>query len=181
MACDPWHFLLDSGRKSLDDSFKIEAVYLPNIGTNPCVLMYLSRDEVVFPNAFRCYQDRSRKVYGCIVISSDNNILLVKGRLSQKWSFPKGHMEGKETSLQCATRELQEETGLCLMTEPISFKKYSAAGYFIYSVENEARLFPKDTREIDDARWFSYEEISNLNKNVDVSMFYSHVLKVMDT
>ena len=173
-------FLLYSSNKSLDDSFKIEAAAARSISTNPSVLMYSTRDDVVFPNAFRCYQDRSRKVYGCIVISNINTILLVKGRCSQKWSFPKGHMEGKETSLQCAVRELQEETGLCLVDEPIAFKKYSAAGYFIYSVESETRLFPKDTREIDDARWFSYEEISKLNKNVDVSMFCLHITKVLD-
>ena len=142
--------------------------------------MFSSKDNVVFPSAFRCYQDRSRKVYGCIVISTDNKILLVKGRTSQKWSFPKGHMEGKETSLQCAARELQEETGLCVTTEPIAFKKYSAAGYFIYSVTNEARLFPKDTREIEEADWFTFEDVSRLNKNVDVSMFCSHLTKAID-
>jgi len=89
-------------------------------------------------------------------------------------------MEGKETSLQCATRELQEETGLCIASEPIAFKKYSAAGYFIYSVANETRLFPKDTREVQDADWFTYEEVSKLNKNVDVSMFCLHLSKAIE-
>jgi len=142
--------------------------------------MHFNTDEVVFPSAFRCYQPRSRKVYGSIVISGDNKILLVKGRLSQKWSFPKGHMEGNETSLQCATRELQEETGLSITSKPISYKKYSAAGYFIYSVDNETRLFPKDTREVEEADWFTYEEVSKLNKNVDVSMFCLHLSKAID-
>jgi len=89
-------------------------------------------------------------------------------------------MEGNETSLQCATRELQEETGLSITSKPISYKKYSAAGYFIYSVDNEARLFPKDTREVEEADWFSYEEVAKLNKNVDVSMFYLHLSKAID-
>ena len=30
----------------------------------------------------------------------------------QSWSFPKGHREGDETLLQCAFRELREETGI---------------------------------------------------------------------
>ena len=86
-------------------------------------------------------------------------------------------MEGTETSIQCAVRELGEETGLQITSEPISYKKYSAAGYFIYSVDTEYRLFPKDNREIEAAAWFSYEEIQSLNKNVDVSMFCSHIAR----
>jgi len=135
------------------------------------------REDVAFPSAFRCYQDRSRKVYGSIVISSQNKILLVKGRSSQKWSFPKGHMEGTETSIQCAVRELREETGISITSEPISYKKYSAAGYFIYSVDQEYSPRPKDQREIEAAGWFSYEDIQRLNKNVDVSMFCSHLTR----
>lgn len=130
---------------------------------------------VVFPTAFKCYKPPSHKVYGCIVISQDNKVLLVKGRSSQKWSFPKGHMETRETSLQCALRELSEETGLRITGEPITFKKYSAAGYFIYSVPSEYRLFPQDVREIEDAQWVSLEAMNHLDKNVDVSMFCQHI------
>jgi 8-oxo-dGTP pyrophosphatase MutT (NUDIX family) len=111
------------------------------------------------------------------VISADNKILLVKGRASQKWSFPKGHMERNESSLQCATRELFEETGVVVCGESIAFKKYSAAGYFIYSVPNELPLYPKDMREIQDAQWYSLEDLEKLNKNVDVSMFCQHLSK----
>ncbi len=39
-------------------------------------------------------------------------ILLIKHINSGHWSFPKGHVEGNETELETARREIKEETGL---------------------------------------------------------------------
>lgn len=39
-------------------------------------------------------------------------ILLIKHINSGHWSFPKGHVEGDETELETARREIKEETGL---------------------------------------------------------------------
>ena len=39
-------------------------------------------------------------------------ILLIKHVNSGHWSFPRGHVEGDETELETARREIKEETGL---------------------------------------------------------------------
>ena len=39
-------------------------------------------------------------------------LLLIKNRYGGHWSFPKGHVEGRETEVQTALREVKEETGL---------------------------------------------------------------------
>ena len=126
--------------------------------------------------AFRSYQPPEMKVYGCICISANNRVLLVKGRKSKKWSFPKGHRESTDYStLDCALRELKEETGLVLRNNYLCVKKYKAAEYYIYSMPEESRILPYDTREIEDAGWFTFDEVKELSKNVDVSMFCNHV------
>jgi 8-oxo-dGTP pyrophosphatase MutT (NUDIX family) len=126
--------------------------------------------------AFKSYLPPELKVYGCICITKDNKILLVKGKRSQKWSFPKGHKERCDrSSLDCALRELKEETGLVLDDKYISVKKYKAAEYYIYSISEENRLFPVDNDEIEDAQWIPYNKIKQLDKNVDVSMFCHHI------
>jgi 8-oxo-dGTP pyrophosphatase MutT (NUDIX family) len=128
--------------------------------------------------AWSSYKPLHQKVCGCICISPLNKILLVKGRKGQIWSFPKGHYEKTDkTSLACALRELKEETGIRLNQDYISFKKYKAAEYYIFEVPEEYRLFPKDTQEIDDARWFTYEEVCSLHKNIDVSLFCQTIEK----
>jgi 8-oxo-dGTP pyrophosphatase MutT (NUDIX family) len=126
--------------------------------------------------AFKSYQPPDLKVYGCICISPNNTILLVKGRKSQKWSFPKGHRERTDySSLDCALRELKEETGVTLENNYVAVKKYKAAEYYIYSVPYEYSLLPYDTREVEEADWFTFSQVKELNKNIDVSMFCNHV------
>ena len=39
------------------------------------------------------------------------HVLLIRDPYG-KWGLPKGHLEGKETSLEAALREVEEETGL---------------------------------------------------------------------
>ncbi len=131
-----------------------------------------------FPSAFDSYIPPDQKVYGCICISPNNKILLVKGRAGQIWSFPKGHREKSDfTTLSCALRELKEETGIALHRDYIAYKKYKAGEYYIYEVPEEYRTFPQDTKEIEEAGWFTYEEMCQLKKNIDVSLFCQHIEK----
>ncbi len=133
-----------------------------------------------FPSAFNSYQPPEHKVYGCICISPNNRILLVKGRQGHIWSFPKGHRERSDrTALACALRELKEEAGISLHQDYVAVKKYKAGEYYIFEVPEEYRTFIVDTKEIEEAAWFSYEEIAELRSmkstNIDVSLFVQHI------
>lgn len=124
-----------------------------------------------FPTAFSSYVPRSRKVYGCILVSPNDKVLLVKGRLSGKWSLPKGHMEGRENDLQCALRELHEETGVVPTVKYSYFKKFAAGGYFIFFTENEPAPMIQCDQEISEAAWFELSEIRKLSCNLDLNCF----------
>ena len=128
-------------------------------------------DSPSFPSAFSSYVPRSRKVYGCILFSPNEKVLLVKGKLSGKWSLPKGHMEGRENDLQCALRELYEETGIIPTAKYSYFKKFAAGGYFIYFMENEPTPQIQANQEISEAGWFDISAISKLSCNLDLNCF----------
>lgn len=123
------------------------------------------------PSAFQSYKPRHMKVYGTIIINNLGEVLLVRGRLSQKWSFPKGHCKLRETDLECAQRELFEETGLVLSQPYTSYHKLKGGGYFVFAVTGRPLEVCRDFREIEKITWFPLSDISNIDTNVDVSIF----------
>ena len=138
----------------------------------------LSRPPISSLSAFKHYKPRHYKVFGCICISSENRIALVKGALTGKWSFPKGHLENKETAQECAFRELLEETGIVLTNNHITLgppKKFSRDGgeYFLYQFSEECPMYPRNPNEITDCGWFSEEDMRSMRCNKDVNSFLS--------
>ena len=127
--------------------------------------------KVKFPVAFQCYKPNTEKVYGTVCMSPQNRILLVRGRRSMKWSFPKGHKEPGESYLSCAVRETYEEAGLDLcMYSPVSHQRLSVGEYYFFEVE-EVCPTVGDHREIAEAKWMSLSEIREAPCNVDVNYF----------
>ena len=48
----------------------------------------------------------------------NTEILLIKHINSGHWSFPKGHVEGEETEVETARREIKEETSIDVIIDP---------------------------------------------------------------
>lgn len=106
------------------------------------------------------------QVKRCGIILQDNRTrqcLLVQGRWSSKWGFPKGHMEAGETEEDTAIRELFEETGV-LVHPPLGMRyRFKNNVYFLMPVDRELiKPFIRDHREIQNIRWFSEHEMSRL-------------------
>lgn len=96
-----------------------------------------------------------------IITSSENKYLLVCGHKSEKWGFPKGHMEMGESEEETAIREFYEETGIKVLTSHLREKiRFKNNVYFIV-LGDRTDLNIQDTREIKKANWFSFSEILN--------------------
>ena len=114
------------------------------------------------------------RCYGGIISSIiDNKVkyILVKGRYSGKWSFPKGHLNKGETTYECTLREIREETGLENLTESLGTIQLCYGEYNLFIVEEEVELNPRDKNEIEEAKWFSVEEMNGLKMNADAGEF----------
>jgi 8-oxo-dGTP pyrophosphatase MutT (NUDIX family) len=116
-------------------------------------------------------------VYGAICLDSFGNVLLVKGRRSQKWSFPKGHIKCGELPVDCAKRELFEETGVRISQDHCGYYTMKGGGYFVFHIDVSCFLNTKDTDEISDTAWWPMGCLPRYT-NIDVSIFRSH-LKMM--
>ena len=113
------------------------------------------------------------QVYGTIIVSPDSKILLVRGRKSGKWSFPKGHPEKDEEGYDCAWRETTEETGISLPppNERDEILNLSKGRYFVHRLSSKPFINIKDLNEINDVQWYTIREMRGLLKNIDISCF----------
>lgn len=143
--------------------------------------MVWSRQVSTMPTAFQSYKPRHMKVYGSILINNFGEVLLVLGKLSKKWSFPKGHCKSYETDFDCAKRELLEETGLAFDTSHTSYHKLKGGSYFVFPVSGRPSALFTDHKEIDVVQWWPLNCLPITDSNVDVSIFRSLMRSMDDT
>lgn len=110
-------------------------------------------------------------VVGSNIIEKDNKILLMQETLEKvkgKWNLPAGRLGMEEDIITCAKREGKEETGFKLKPS------YLVGIYQHLTLEHNVILFVFKSEiiggkltipeEAMDVRWFSVDEIKELNK-----------------
>ncbi|MEX1142737.1 MAG: NUDIX hydrolase [Thermoleophilaceae bacterium] len=84
------------------------------------------------------------------------------------WSFPKGKLDGGESSEEAALREVREETGLtCRLGPELPFAQYEddegrpkTVRYWLMAVVEDGGFEPDD--EVDELRWLVPEQAGEL-------------------
>lgn len=99
----------------------------------------------------------------------NTEILLIKHINSGHWSFPKGHVEGDETEVETAKREILEETGIEVNLDP-TFREtvtYSpkkdtqkVVVYFIAKAKNTDYVPQED--EIAEIKWVEIDRAGSV-------------------
>lgn len=126
---------------------------------------YLSRR---CPSCERLYMVGLNPVVLVLVTHGERVLLVRHGyQLSHKWLLISGYMESGESFEQAAGREVFEETGVRLASLAYAGSGLSAfgdphvlmAGYTGVAASDELRL---DPAEIEEARWFTREEVAAL-------------------
>lgn len=113
------------------------------------------------------------KKSGCFIYDYDktkNKVLLVQSR-GQMWGCPKGNLKDNETSIECAIREVKEETGIDIDFNELkeSIVIDNKVEYFIYKMkEKEVHIQQNNDIEANDANgigWFNIDCLDDLIKN----------------
>lgn len=121
-----------------------------------------------------------------IVVIYKNKILIVLGKVSNKWGLPKGELSNNETVIDAAIRELYEETGIHIdenmksHLEPFFSTKYTH--YFKFNLSNlEFCISPHiiDKKEIKKCKFASISSINNMYANHDLKYLFNNCNKLL--
>ncbi|GMM30381.1 decapping enzyme complex catalytic subunit [Martiniozyma asiatica (nom. inval.)] len=112
-------------------------------------------------------------VRGCALLNENmDKVLLVKGVESNSWSFPRGKISKDEKDVDCALRELDEETGFdasdlidedAYVERTIRGKNYKI--YIVKNVPEDTVFDPKAKFEITDIQWYSIKKLNRIINN----------------
>jgi 8-oxo-dGTP pyrophosphatase MutT (NUDIX family) len=86
-------------------------------------------------------ENQLRNVSSIIVKNQEQYLIVKKPRTNFSWQFPQGGVDGHETCLQAAKRELKEECGFDLS---IKFKGEKSLGTYKYFFPKEFKRHEKD-------------------------------------
>ena len=115
---------------------------------------------------------------GIIFNKQLDSVLIVLNKNSyfngeNKWGFPKGHRNPKERILDCAKREIKEETGILL--PKLMFKRkiyiHNTIYYIIFLKQDYLDFKFDDKKEIFKVNWITLQDLKNLNYNRDIKKF----------
>lgn len=114
-------------------------------------------------------------VRGCALLNpSMTKILLVKGIESPSWGFPRGKISKDESDVDCALRELDEETGFdasnliqedVFVERTIKGKNYKI--FIIKGVPEDYNFAPKVRYEISEIRWMDIKYLTKAIKTTN--------------
>lgn len=137
-------------------------------------------DKIIFENIKKKLKEQDKILSltraGIIMIVENEDyfetkFLLVQGK-SGIWSFPKGVSNCNESSMNCAIRELYEETGINIENEMLSEENKCKIGknlYYILKVREEIKDFDiKDKKEIEKVEWVKFKDLKDMNINRDL-------------
>ncbi|MES2615011.1 MAG: NUDIX domain-containing protein [Bdellovibrionota bacterium] len=99
-----------------------------------------------------------------IIVNDKNEILLVKHTYQKDWYIPGGGVKTGEPTQQALARELKEEVGLIVQSDPIFFSIYyndymGANDYPVIYIVKNFTLEKSNSPEIQCMKWFSLTNI----------------------
>lgn len=128
-----------------------------------------------------------------VINPEDKKILLTKHKKFNKWTQPGGHIEHDEMPEETAVREAYEETGVkvrllgerfpreddCI--RPLGIQKNRGTQGdvhfdFIYAAVPVGNTEPTVSFESYSVRWFSREELDELNMFEDIKITYDYIM-----
>ncbi|CAG8109731.1 unnamed protein product [Penicillium olsonii] len=144
----------------------------------PLMSTFSHHEHIVAFSEFLAYKTRV-PVRGAIMLNEDmDEVVLVKGwKKGANWSFPRGKINKDEKDLDCAIREVYEETGFDVRAANLIKNDEDVKDIEVTMREQHMQLFvfrgvPRDTyfeprtrKEISKIEWYKLADLPTMRKN----------------
>lgn len=134
-----------------------------------------------------------RRTAGGVVIGPEQKIAVVNQN-NTSWSLPKGGVDGDESDIDAARREVYEETGIYTLRLICSLGSYKRARigkngigelptdmkelhFFLFST-NQSELQPEDP-DNPEAQWVRIEKVSSMLTHQKDKEFFESIIPVL--
>lgn len=135
---------------------------------------------------FLAYKTRV-PVRGAIMLNQDmDEVVLVKGwKKGANWSFPRGKINKDEKDLDCAIREVYEETGFDIKEAglvknekdvkfiEITMREQHMRLYVFRGVPRDSHFEPRTRKEISKIEWYKLSDLPTLKKSKQVDQGFA--------
>lgn len=103
-----------------------------------------------------CKTQYSNKKKAGVLLTFENKILIIQSR-GRLWGVPKGGIETGETAIECAFRELAEESGIVVDFKTVNYKTlYLKNGvYFRLELDKMKNVQVADTNDSTGVGWIT--------------------------
>lgn len=137
---------------------------------------------------FLAYKSRV-PVRGAIMLNEEmDEVVLVKGwKKGANWSFPRGKINKDEDDLDCAVREVYEETGFDIRAAglvkeanemkyiEVTMREQHMRLYVFRGVPMDTQFEPRTRKEISKIQWYKLNDLPTLKKNKQHEGMGEHV------
>mmetsp|Transcript_4827 Transcript_4827/g.12358 ORF Transcript_4827/g.12358 Transcript_4827/m.12358 type:complete len:352 (-) Transcript_4827:11-1066(-) len=174
-------FMLEQACWYYDDFYRKEHPSLPKIGLRDFALAmfrhykpfqhFTARVDDMY-TTFKKYK-RSVPVCGALLLNAEcSKVLMVKGYGIHIWGFPKGKINQDEPLIDCAVREVEEETGYNFgkLADPTAFvevtqEKKPMTLFIVPGVPEDYPFEPISRNEVGDIRFVKLSKLENPQQN----------------
>eukprot|EP00188_Purpureofilum_apyrenoidigerum_P001498 Plantae.Rhodophyta-Purpureofilum_apyrenoidigerum.ctg18283.p1 GENE.Plantae.Rhodophyta-Purpureofilum_apyrenoidigerum.ctg18283~~Plantae.Rhodophyta-Purpureofilum_apyrenoidigerum.ctg18283.p1 ORF type:complete len:396 (+),score=77.15 Plantae.Rhodophyta-Purpureofilum_apyrenoidigerum.ctg18283:400-1587(+) len=173
---DRLFFAIESAHWFYDDFFRVKNRGLPALSLKefaaamfahtPLLQPYQSEVHNLFEQ-FKQYRQEVPKCGAALLNSSMTRVLLVHGWGSKgRWSFPKGKLGKDETQLECAIREVEEETSYNFSGQgkegeflDVYMQNVKTRIFIVQNVPEDFEFLPRTRKEISKIQWHDINDL----------------------
>lgn len=128
----------------------------------------------------------------CLILRTENEVLMVKAAYKDHWTFPSGIVDDRESPKTAALRETKEEVGIDIQAENCDLFTviYTAAKdgdrdrfnfAFVTDIKDANITLNVPNDEIAEARWVGFDQIAELSKQKGSYIKFEQLLLAGDT